>query len=71
MGESKYFKAMRDVRIASGFCSQMPKDIHFGLDSKQKYDLLIVFPSGIKMERRNVSTGQTLTIEEMVVSDRK
>ncbi|MBI5416327.1 CRTAC1 family protein [Candidatus Poribacteria bacterium] len=67
LGDKKYFKAVRDVKTASGFCSMPGLEVHFGLDSKKTYDIEAKFPSGIVVTRLNVKTGQKLIIEEPII----
>ncbi len=56
--------ALREMTSFTGFCSAPPPEVHFGLDHARKYDVVVVFPSGIKEIVRNVSTGQVLKITE-------
>ncbi len=54
----------REVVTASGFCSQPPKVQHFGLPSKEVYDVKVIFPSGKEVVKKDVKTAQILTIVE-------
>lgn len=64
MGNKKYFRGLREVETASGFCSQNPLTQHFGLDSRKKYDVEAVFPSGLIAYALNVHTAQKIKIVE-------
>ncbi|MEW6089077.1 MAG: CRTAC1 family protein [bacterium] len=64
LGDMKYFKGLREVTTASGFCSMSSLDVHFGLDASKKYDLEIRFTNGTKVVKNDVSCGQTLKIKE-------
>ncbi|MDD5772279.1 MAG: CRTAC1 family protein [bacterium] len=64
LGDMKYFRGLREVTTASGFCSMSSLDLHFGLDASKKYDLDIKFTNGTKVVMNDVSCGQTLKIKE-------
>ncbi|MBI5418641.1 MAG: CRTAC1 family protein [Deltaproteobacteria bacterium] len=49
--------AFRQVMTANGFCSCPPLEVHFGADANYRYDIEVTFPSGIKVVKKNVSTG--------------
>ena len=54
----------REVMTANGFCSQPPLEVHFGVDSKYRYDVEVTFPSGIKVLRRGVAPGAAFEVRE-------
>ncbi|MFH1287133.1 MAG: CRTAC1 family protein [bacterium] len=64
LGDMKYFRGLREVTTASGFCSMSSLDVHFGLDASKMYDLEIRFTNGTKVVQNNVACGQTLKIKE-------
>ena len=69
LGDMKYFRGLREVTTASGFCSMSSLDVHFGLDASKTYDLEIRFTNGTIVVENNVSCGQTLKIKEPVKID--
>ena len=54
----------RQVMTSNGFCSNPPLEVHFGADANLRYDVEIVFPSGVRVIRRNVASGAVYTIRE-------
>ncbi|GAB4369875.1 MAG: hypothetical protein Kow00128_16420 [Deltaproteobacteria bacterium] len=54
----------RQVMASNGFCSNPPLEVHFGADANLRYDIEVVFPSGVKVIRRNVAPGAAYTIRE-------
>jgi hypothetical protein len=56
--------AFRQVMTANGFCSCPPLEVHFGADARSKYDIEVVFPSGIRIVRKNVSAGAFHQVRE-------
>ncbi|MCK5353309.1 CRTAC1 family protein, partial [bacterium] len=54
---------VQEVRTLTGFCSQAPLDLHFGLPAEGAYQVDVVFPSGLKASR-TYSSGQSVTIVE-------
>jgi hypothetical protein len=54
---------VQEVRTLTGFCSQAPLDLHFGLPAEGAYQVDVVFPSGLKATR-TYSSGQSVTIVE-------
>jgi len=53
----------REVRTLSGFSSQAPLELHFGLPAAGDYQVEVVFPSGIRASG-TYRGGQTVTIVE-------
>ena len=53
----------QEVKTLTGFCSQAPLDLHFGLPAVGSYRVDVVFPSGLKASG-TYSSGQTVTIVE-------
>ncbi len=56
--------AFRQVMTANGFCSCPPLDVHFGAEAGHSYDIEVIFPSGVKVVRKNVSAGAFHQIRE-------
>ena len=54
---------VQEVRTLTGFCSQAPLELHFGLPAEGAYQVDVVFPSGLKATR-TYSSGQSVTIVE-------
>jgi hypothetical protein len=54
----------REVMAANGFCSQPPLEVHFGVDAKDRYDIEVTFPSGIKVLRKGVVPGAAYEVRE-------
>ena len=63
-GESKYLKGYREVTAGSGTFPGNPLEQHFGIPAKGMYDVVVVFPSGQKVEQKGISAGKTLAIIE-------
>ncbi len=53
-----------EVTCGNGVFTGNPLQQHFGLDSNKKYDIVVKFPSGIEVIKKNISTTQTLSIVE-------
>ena len=53
----------REVKTQSGFCSQPPLELHFGLPSGGTYRVDVTFPSGITASG-TYRSGRTVTIVE-------
>jgi hypothetical protein len=54
---------VQEVRTLTGFCSQAPLGLHFGLPGAGDYQVDVVFPSGRKASGI-YSSGQSITIVE-------
>jgi hypothetical protein len=54
----------RQVMTSNGFCSNPPLEVHFGAAAGYRYDIEVIFPSGIKVVRRNLATGAAYHIRE-------
>lgn len=54
---------VREVRTMSGFCSQAPLDLHFGLPRAGEYQVDVIFPSGLSASG-TYGSGQSVTIVE-------
>jgi hypothetical protein len=54
---------LREVKTQSGFCSQPPLEVHFGLPAPGDYQVDVVFPSGITVSG-TYESGQTINIVE-------
>jgi len=53
----------REVKTLTGFCSQEPLELHFGLPVKGLYQVDVVFPSGLKATG-SYANGRIITISE-------
>jgi hypothetical protein len=53
----------QEVKTQTGFCSQQPTELHFGLPSTGDYRIEVLFPSGLTFTG-SFSSGQTLSIVE-------
>jgi hypothetical protein len=62
--DRKHFRGVRELRTATGFCAQEAQELHFGVPAAGTFDLVVNFPSGVKVVQRGVKAGQVLTIEE-------
>ena len=62
--DKKHLKGFHDVTNGNGVFTGNPLQQHFGLDSSKKYDIVVKFPSGTEVVKKNVTTGQTLSIVE-------
>lgn len=54
---------VREVKTMTGFCSQAPLELHFGLPAAGTYDVQVTFPSGLTSSG-HYDSGQTVTIVE-------
>ncbi len=54
----------RQVMAANGFCSNPPLEVHFGADAGGRYDLEVVFPSGVTVVKKDVVAGRAYRIRE-------
>jgi hypothetical protein len=62
LGESEALVGYRVVQSATGYCSQDPSRLHFGVDPAATYDLRVTFKEGTVVERTRLSPGQRLSI---------
>ncbi|HWR98888.1 MAG TPA: CRTAC1 family protein [Candidatus Methanoperedens sp.] len=62
--DQKHLRGVRELRTATGFCAQEAPELHFGVPAGGTYDVVVNFPSGVKVVRRGVQAGQLLSIEE-------
>jgi len=62
--DQKHFRGVRELRTATGFCAQEAQELHFGVPVGGTFDVVVNFPSGMKVIQRGVKAGQVLTIEE-------
>ena len=53
----------KEIRTQTGFCSQQPLELHFGLPSPGNYRIKVTFPSGITFTG-DFDSGQTVSIVE-------
>lgn len=54
---------VQEVKTLTGFCSQAPLDLHFGLPAEGDYQVDVVFPSGLRASG-TYRSGQSITIVE-------
>jgi len=59
-----HFRGVREMRTATGFCAQEAQELHFGVPAGASYDVVVNFPSGVKVVRTGVPAGSTITVEE-------
>ncbi len=52
----------RVVQSTTGYCSQDPARLHFGVDAAGTYDLLVRFQDGSEVTRAGLSPGQVVVI---------
>jgi len=64
-------RGYREVIAGSGTFSGNPLQQHFGVDTSQKYDIAVKFPSGIERVLKNVDAGKTYDIYETDVDPAK
>jgi len=64
LGNNQALFAYRQLNISNGFNASDAGRIHFGTGSAQLFDLRLVFPSGIVVDRTNITPGSTLAITE-------
>lgn len=62
--DSRALKGYREVIAGAGTFNGNPLQQHFGVDASGKYDIVVLFPSGIERIMKNVSAGATYTIYE-------
>ena len=53
----------RVVQSTTGYCSQDPPRLHFGVDAAGTYDLLVRFQNGSEVTRAGLSPGQVVVID--------
>ena len=53
----------RVVQSSTGYCSQDPSRLHFGVGSGATFELHVRFPNGVEVTRTGVSPGQVVTID--------
>lgn len=61
--DPEFLRGLRVVQAATGYCSQDPSTIHFGIDPSKAYDVRVVFPDGTVRTRAGVRTGEVLVID--------
>jgi hypothetical protein len=54
---------VREVKTMTGFCSQAPLEVHFGLPATGAYDVNVTFPSGLEASG-TYDSGQSIVIVE-------
>ncbi|MGH9336778.1 MAG: FG-GAP-like repeat-containing protein, partial [Vicinamibacteria bacterium] len=61
-GEAEALVGFRAVQSATGYCSQDPSLLHFGVDPAGSYDLRITFKEGTVATRTGLSPRQTVEV---------
>ncbi len=61
--KGKRLIGFQEVKNQTGFCSQQPAELHFGLPSTGSYRINVVFPSGLTFTG-SFDSGQTVSIVE-------
>lgn len=64
MGDRKFFRGVREVQTATGFCSQNPLTQHIGVNGSKTYDVEATFPSGLIAYALGVKPAQKIKIVE-------
>ncbi|MBI5441953.1 MAG: ASPIC/UnbV domain-containing protein, partial [Deltaproteobacteria bacterium] len=64
--EGKRLAGMGDLQTSSGFVSQPPQELHFGLDATKTYTVEVRFPSGTRRVIEGVRPGRVLTVAEPI-----
>jgi hypothetical protein len=62
--DRRHFRGVRELRTATGFCAEEAQELHFGVPAAGSYDVVVNFPSGVKVIQRGVKAGQVISIEE-------
>ncbi len=57
-------RGYREVWAGSGTFPGNPLQVHFGVNAGQKYDVVVLFPSGKEVVLRDIAPGQTLKVVE-------
>ena len=69
--EKEALCGFREVIAGSGVFSGNPLQVHFGVDARKKYDIVVKFPSGIERIVENVAAGKTYDIYETDVDPKE
>ncbi|MDQ7064387.1 MAG: FG-GAP-like repeat-containing protein [candidate division KSB1 bacterium] len=64
-GDRTAILATQMIESTSGYASHAQKLLHFGVDAKKKYDVVVKFPGGAVRELRSLSPGRYYRIEEL------
>ncbi len=64
LDEKEFCMGLREVASNNGYAGMNSRTIHYGVDPLKRYDLRVVFPSGITIIRRAISPGTKLEIVE-------
>jgi len=65
INDKNYLRGYREINSGTGYCSHSTKEVHFGADINNQYDIVIVFPkSGIKKTLIGLTPGQHINVTE-------
>lgn len=64
LGDEKALVGFRVVQSTTGYCSQDPSVLHFGLGAGELYDLRVVFRDGSVADRTGLADGAVVRIGE-------
>lgn len=59
-GDPQYLRGFREARGGTGYCSQDPPVLHFGVDGQTLYDIVVLFQDGSRLSRNEVASGTTV-----------
>jgi len=62
-GDPAFLRGFREVRGATGYCSQDPPVLHFGAGAAMTYDVLVRYADGSELTRSGIQPGQLLRID--------
>ncbi|MDW7680875.1 MAG: ATP-binding protein, partial [bacterium] len=65
LDEKEHLLGLREVSSGNGLGGMPSRSIHYGADVNKKYDLRIIFPSGINRVFREITPGKSLTVYEI------
>ena len=62
LGNLRRLVGFQEVRSATGYCGQAPPVLHFGLGSRQRVELQVVYPDGHTVQQRGVAGDQVVVV---------
>ena len=63
-GEKNALRGFREVTAGNGTFPGNPLQQHFGVQGGKRYDVVVLFPSGIRRELKNIEAGGTYDVYE-------
>ncbi len=63
-GDARFFLGTQMIESTSAYASHSQKLLHFGVDSKKRYDVVIRFPGGSTRVLRSLTAGRYYRVEE-------